>query len=65
VEDVGFGLVFWSWHGHAIGVGTPLADAFIALASTVLGRDLRLGGRTLESLGSFAADRRLLREQLL
>jgi opine dehydrogenase len=64
VEDVGIGLVLWASLGRALGVATPLSDAFIALASTVLGRDLRLGGRTLERLGLGGLTARELRDRL-
>lgn len=50
-EDIGCGLALWSSLGRAFGVATPLADAFLALASTVNGVDYARHGRTLESLG--------------
>ena len=64
VEDAGMGLVLWSSLGSALGVPTPLSDALIALASAVLGRDLRAGGRTLESLGLGGLDAAGLRAAL-
>ncbi|MEP7104776.1 MAG: NAD/NADP octopine/nopaline dehydrogenase family protein [Chloroflexota bacterium] len=63
-EDVGVGLVLWSSLGGALGVPTPHADAFILLASTVLGRDVRATGRTLESLGLGGLDAAALRAAL-
>jgi opine dehydrogenase len=64
VEDVEIGLVLWSSLGGALGVPTPLSDAFVALAGAVLGRDLRAGGRTLESLGLAGLDAAGLRARL-
>jgi opine dehydrogenase len=63
-EDVEIGLVLWSSLGLALGVPTPHADAFIQLASTVLGRDLHASGRTLESLGLGGLDGAALRARL-
>lgn len=63
-EDVGIGLVLWSSLGRALGVPTPHADAFIQLASTVLGRDLRASGRTLENLGLAGLDAAGIRDRL-
>jgi opine dehydrogenase len=63
-EDVEVGLVLWSSLGHALGVPTPLSDAFIAVAGIVLGRDLRATGRTLESLGLGGLDATALRARL-
>jgi opine dehydrogenase len=63
-EDVEIGLVLWSSLGRELGVPTPLSDAFIALAGTVLGRDLRATGRTLESLGLGGLDATALRARL-
>jgi opine dehydrogenase len=64
VEDVEIGLVLWSSLGGALGVPTPLSDAFIELAGAVLGRDLRGTGRTLESLGLGGLDAAALRGRL-
>lgn len=51
-EDVGYGLVFMSELGAVLGVGTPLIDAVIDIASCVMGRDYRgERARSLESLG--------------
>ncbi|HEX6349967.1 MAG TPA: NAD/NADP octopine/nopaline dehydrogenase family protein [Candidatus Dormibacteraeota bacterium] len=64
LEDVGFGLVLWSSLGRALGVPTPLGDACIALASSLLERDLRRHGRSLENLGLDGLDAAGLRARL-
>lgn len=64
VEDVGCGLALWSSLGRRLGVPTPLADAFLALASAVNGEDYRAGGRTLENLGLADLSDEQLRERL-
>jgi opine dehydrogenase len=63
-EDVTFGLVLWSSLGRRLGVATPLSDACIALATSLAGRDLRLGGRSLESVGLDGQDAGALRSGL-
>lgn len=51
-EDVGYGLILLTELARVVGVPTPVMDALITLASTVLGRDLREGAeRTLDALG--------------
>ena len=50
-EDVGCGLALWASLGREFGVPTPLADAFLRLASVVNGVDYASEGRTLERLG--------------
>ena len=51
-EDVGFGLVFFTDLARRIGVETPVMDALITIASTVLKRDFRAEqARTLGSVG--------------
>lgn len=50
-EDVACGLALWSSLGRKLGVPTPLADVFLALASVVNDEDYRTTGRTLENLG--------------
>jgi opine dehydrogenase len=51
-EDVPCGLVAMASLGDAAGVPTPVIDGLIALASSMLGRDLAATeGRTLDSLG--------------
>jgi len=64
VEDVGCGLALWSSLGRRLGVPTPLADAFLALASAVNGEDYRVTGRTLENLGLAALSMEKLHERL-
>lgn len=51
IEDVSTGLVPLSELGRAAGVPTPLMDAVIELASTLLHIDFRTAGRTLQRLG--------------
>jgi opine dehydrogenase len=50
-EDVPYGLVTWADLGRRVGVATPVLDAVVALASTVLGIDCRAQGRTADDLG--------------
>jgi opine dehydrogenase len=51
-EDVGYSLIFFTDLAARLGVGTPVMDALIQIASTVLARDLRAeGARTLASVG--------------
>ncbi len=50
-EDVPQGLVMLETIGAELGVKTPIASALIEIASAALGRDLRIEGRTLETLG--------------
>ena len=50
-EDVGCGLALWSSLGRALGVATPLSDAFIHIAAALTGVDWARTGRTLERLG--------------
>lgn len=51
-EDVGYGLVFLTDLARRLGVPTPVMDAEITLASTILGRDFRAEqARTLDTLG--------------
>jgi opine dehydrogenase len=50
-EDVELGLAFLVSVCEWAGVPCPVARGLLALAGAVLGRDLRAGGRTLETLG--------------
>ena len=50
-EDIGYGLALWSSLGKWLGVETPLADAFLRLASLINSVDYAVEGRTLERLG--------------
>jgi opine dehydrogenase len=63
-EDVGCGLALWSSLGRRLGVATPLADAFLAIASAVNGEDYKQSGRTLENLGLAQLSAAELRERL-
>jgi opine dehydrogenase len=51
VEDTMNGLVPLASVGKALGVKTPIMDAFITLASIICGRDFASEGRTAEKLG--------------
>ncbi len=55
-EDVPYGLVTWADLGRRVGVATPVLDAVVALASTVLGMDCRAQGRTAEDFGLASID---------
>lgn len=50
-EDISNGLVLWSDLGKVAGVGTPNIDSVITLGSSILERDFREEGLTLEKLG--------------
>lgn len=50
-EDVAYGLVFLVSVAEWAGVQTPVASGLLAVASAVVGEDLRRTGRTLDSLG--------------
>ncbi len=50
-EDIPTGLVPLSCLGKAVGIPTPTMDAVVELGSSLLGRDFRAEGRTLERLG--------------
>lgn len=52
LEDVAYGLVFWSSLGRLLGVETPVIDAVIKIASVVTGRDFeKEAKRTVTNLG--------------
>ena len=63
-EDVPMGLVPIAELGRAAGVPTPIFDAVITLASALVQKDLRAGGRTLESLGIAGLSRQELLDRL-
>ena len=63
-EDVACGLALWSSLGRRLGVATPLADAFLAIASAVNGEDYKRSGRTFENLGLARLSADELRERL-
>ena len=64
-EDVGCGLALWSSLGRRLGVHTPLADAFLTLASTINGVDYARTGRTLENLEVAEASLEQLKDWLV
>lgn len=51
VEDTVSGLVPLASTGHALGIPTPMMDAFVNIASAVCGRDFWAEGRTADKLG--------------
>lgn len=51
VEDTMCGLVPLASVGHALGIPTPMMDAFVNIASAVCGRNFWEEGRTAEKLG--------------
>lgn len=55
-EDISNGLVLWSDLGKVAGVPTPNIDAVIVLGSSLLQRDFRAEGLTLEMLGMAGLD---------
>jgi opine dehydrogenase len=50
-EDVAMGLAFLASVGDWVGVATPVATGLVAIASAMVGEDLRRGPRTIEGLG--------------
>jgi len=66
LEDTVLGLAFLVSVARWAGCDAPVAKGLLALAGTILGRDLRRGPRTLEALGlaslSHIAFRRLLQQ---
>jgi opine dehydrogenase len=63
-EDVEHGLAFLVSVGEWAGVPCPVARGLLALASAVVGRDLRATGRTLENLGLASLSRAAMKEML-
>ncbi len=63
-EDVVMGLAFLVSACEWAGVACPVARGLLALGSAVLGRDLRQGERTLESLGLAGLSREQMRARL-
>ncbi|TMH25845.1 MAG: glycerol-3-phosphate dehydrogenase [Betaproteobacteria bacterium] len=63
-EDVEHGLAFLVSVCEWAGVPCPVARGLLALGSAVLGRDLRMAGRTLESLGLASLTPAQLKERL-
>lgn len=60
-EDIGVGLAFLVSVADWAGTPCPVARGLLAIASAMLGEDLRVTGRTLENLGLA----RLSRDQML
>jgi opine dehydrogenase len=59
-EDIPHGLFTYCELGRLTGVPTPVSDALVTMASGLLERDFRAGGRSLEMLGfdpSWSVDR--------
>ncbi len=65
VEDTMSGLVPLASVGHALGIPTPMMDAFVNIASAVCGRDFWKEGRTAEKLGMAGKRQCCLRSGLL
>ncbi len=63
-EDVAQGLAFLVSVGDWAGVACPVARGLLAIASAVVGADLRASGRTLENLGLAGLTRAAMDELL-
>ena len=50
-EDIPYGLVPWAYVARLVGVKTPIMDALITLANSLLEQDCWKKGRQLEDLG--------------
>ncbi|MEE8541329.1 MAG: NAD/NADP octopine/nopaline dehydrogenase family protein, partial [Desulfobacterales bacterium] len=50
-EDIPYGLVAWAALGDAVGVDTPIMDAFIEIGNAIMGKNCREEGRNLEKMG--------------
>ncbi len=50
-EDIPYGLVAWAALGDAVGVDTPIMDAFIEIGNAIMGKNCREDGRNLEKMG--------------
>jgi opine dehydrogenase len=64
LEDTVLGLAFLASVARYAGVDAPVAHGLLALAGAILGRDLRMGPRTLDALGLAALPRADLRSLL-
>jgi opine dehydrogenase len=63
-EDIEQGLAFLVSVADWAGVACPVARGLLAIASALLGRDLRASGRTLENLGLAGVSREAMRALL-
>jgi opine dehydrogenase len=63
-EDTELGLAFLASVARWAGVDAPVAHGLLAVTGAFLGRDLRLGPRTLEALGLAGLDRAELQRLL-
>jgi opine dehydrogenase len=63
-EDTELGLAFLASVARFAGVDAPIAHGLLAIVGGFLGRDLRLGARTLEALGLASLGREALRQRL-
>lgn len=61
-EDIPYGLVPFTAVAAAAGVATPVADALIQLAGTIVGRDFRVEGLNADRLGIGGLDAHGLKE---
>ena len=64
VEDTEMGLAFLASAARYAGVDAPIAQGLLAIVGGFLGRDLRKGARTFESLGLAGLSRAALKERL-
>ncbi|MBS0339890.1 MAG: NAD/NADP octopine/nopaline dehydrogenase family protein [Proteobacteria bacterium] len=63
-EDTEMGLAFLASAARYAGVDAPIAQGLLAIVGGFLGRDLRKGARTFESLGLAGLSRDALKERL-
>jgi opine dehydrogenase len=63
-EDTEMGLAFLASAARHAGVDAPIAHGLLAVVGGFLGRDLRKGPRTFETLGLGGLDRDALKERL-
>jgi opine dehydrogenase len=63
-EDTELGLAFLASAARWAGVDAPVAHGLLAIVGGFLGRDLRRGPRTLDSLGLTSLDREALQLRL-
>ena len=63
-EDTEMGLAFLASAARYAGVDAPIAQGILAIVGGFLGRDLRKGARTFESLGLAGLSRAELKERL-